>query len=59
MEPGYDSTYFLRVLSGEKKYIPNNFTMNYKMPFYLKGEKLDKSYLIEKMKGNAAYVAYT
>ena len=58
-QPGYDASFFLKVLAGEKRYMPNDFTINYKIPFYRKGEKLDKDYLISKMKGNDAYVPYT
>ena len=33
--------------------------MNYKMKFFRTGEKLDKQYLINKMKGNSAYEDFT
>ena len=58
-EPGFDATYFLLVLSGKKKYLPSNFAISYKMKFFRKDEKLDKSYLIEKMKQNPIYAQYT
>ena len=58
-EVGFDANFFLKVLMGEKKYLPNNFTVNYKLHYFRKGEKLDKSYIIEKMKGNPEYAAYT
>ena len=43
----------------EKKYLPNNFTINYKLNYFRNGEKLDKKYLIEKMKLNNIYALYT
>ena len=49
-EIGFDSNFFLKVIMGEKKYLPNNFTVNYKMHYFRKGEKLDKDYIIQKMK---------
>ena len=58
-EIGFDANFFLKVIMGEKKYLPNNFTVNYKMHYFRKGEKLDKNYIIEKMKGNPAYAEYT
>ena len=58
-EPGFDATYFLLVLSGKKKYLPSNFAISYKMKFFRKDEKLDKNYLIEKMKQNPVYAQYT
>ncbi len=58
-EPGFDTTYFLLVLSGKKKYLPSNFSVNYKMKFFRNGEKLDKKYIISKMAGNEAYSYYT
>ena len=57
-EIGFDATFFLQVLSGRKKYLPGNFSMNYKILFFRTGEKLGKQYLINKMKGNSAYAAF-
>ena len=58
-EIGFDANFFLKVIMGEKKYLPNNFTVNYKLHFFRKGEKLDKKYIINKMKNNPAYAIYT
>lgn len=58
-EVGFDANFFLMVLKGEKKYLPNNFSLNYKFNYFHKGEKLDKKYLIEKMKKNNIYALYT
>ena len=37
----------------------SNFAISYKMKFFCKDEKLNKNYLIEKMKQNPIYVQYT
>ena len=58
-EPGYDSTFFLLVLGGKKKYLPCNFAVNYKIRYFRSGEKLDKKYIISKMANNPAYEQYT
>lgn len=58
-EPGYDSNFFLLVLMGRKKYLPNNFAVNYELKYFRSGEKLGKSYIIGRMMGNPAYSIYT
>ena len=58
-EVGYDANYFLLVLKGEKFYLPNNFTVNYNIGYFRSGEKLDKKYIIERMKSNTKYALYT
>ena len=58
-EVGFDANFFLMVLKGEKKYLPNNFTINYDIGYFRQGEKLDKQYLINRMKNNAIYALYT
>ena len=58
-EIGYDSNFFLSVIKGDKKYLPNNFTVNYNIGYFRTGEKLDKKYIIEKMKPNKTYALYT
>ena len=58
-EVGYDANYFLLVLKGEKFYLPNNFTVNYNIGYFINGEKLDKKYIIERMKSNMKYALYT
>lgn len=58
-EPGFDSSFFLKVLMGEKKFLPNNFAINYDLKYFRHGEKLDKSYIISKMMGNLEYAQYT
>lgn len=58
-EIGYDANYFLSVIKGDKKYLPNNFTINYHIGYFRTGEKLDKKYLIERMKSNNTYALYT
>lgn len=58
-EPGYDSTYFLKVIMGEKKYLPINFNIGYKLRYFKKGITLNKKYIISKMMGNPTYALYT
>lgn len=57
-EKGFDATFFLKVISGEKKYLPNNFTIKNKMKCFKKGQKFDKKFIVEKMKGNEEYGKY-
>ncbi len=58
-EPGYDSNYFLKVLMGEKRYLPINFNIGYKLKYFKKGITLNKNYIISKMIGNYKYALYT
>ena len=58
-EPGYDSNYFLKVIMGEKCYLPINFNVECKLKYFKKGIALDKKYIISKMLGNPAYALYT
>jgi len=58
-EPGYDSNYFLKVIMGEKRYLPINFNIGYKLKYFKKGITLDKKYIISKMIGNYRYALYT
>ncbi len=57
-EVGFDSTYFLQVLAGRKKYLPGNFEIKYKIGSFKNGIKLDKKFIISKMRGNATYGEY-
>ena len=41
-EPGYDSNYFLKVLMGEKRYLPINFNIGYKLKYFKKGITFNK-----------------
>jgi hypothetical protein len=58
-EPGYDSNYFLKVIMGQKKYLPINFNIGYKLKYFKKGITLNKKYIISKMIGNPEYALYT
>ena len=58
-EPGYDANYFLKVIMGEKKYLPINFNIGYKLRYFKKGITLNKKYIISQMIGNPAYAIYT
>ena len=58
-EVGFDANFFLMVLKGEKRYLPNNFSVNYRLNYFRRGEKLDKKYLINRMKSNNIYALYT
>ena len=57
-EKGFDATFFLKVISGEKKYLPNNFTIKNKMKCFKKGKKFDKKFIVGKMQGNEEYGKY-
>ena len=57
-EKGFDAIYFLKVISGEKKYLPNNFTVKNKLKCFRKGQKFDKKYIVQKMQGNEEYGKY-
>ena len=58
-EPGYDTNFFLRVLMGEKKILPINFSITYKLRYFKKGISLNKKYIISKMLSNPIYALYT
>lgn len=58
-ETGYDSNYFLKVIMGQKKYLPINFNIWYKLKYFKKGITLNKKYIISKMLSNPAYALYT
>lgn len=51
--------FFLKVITGEKKYLPINFNISYKLKYFKKGETLSKKYIISKMIGNPVYGLYT
>ena len=57
-EPGFDSTFFLQVIAGTKKYLPGNFCIKHKLGYFRSGARLDKKYIIEKMTGNINYGDY-
>jgi len=56
---GFDTSFFLKVIMGQKKYLPNNFTINYTLHYFRKGGKLNKDYIISRMKYNPSYAEYT
>ena len=58
-DPEYDANYFLKVIMGEKNYIPINFNIVYKLKYFKKGETLNKKYILSKMIGNPMYAIYT
>lgn len=57
-EPGFDSTYFLQVLSGVKNICLGIFVLGINLAFFRSGIKLDKQYILSKMKGNPTYGEY-
>ena len=44
---------------GEKKFMPINFSITYKLKYFKKGISLNKKYIISKMLRNPAYALYT
>ena len=57
-ESSYDANFYLRVLMGEKKFLPINFYIIYKLKYFKKWISLKKKYIISKMLSNPAYALY-
>ena len=49
---GYDATFLLKVMKGEKKCLPVGFQTGFNLNYFCKGETLNKSYIINKLGNN-------
>jgi len=49
---GYDATFLLKVMKGEKKCLPVGFQTGFNLNYFRKGETLNKSYIINKLGNN-------
>ena len=43
-EVGFNANFFLLIIKGYKKYLSNNFSINYKFIYFRKEERMDKGY---------------
>ena len=46
---GYDATFLLKVMKGEKKCLPVGFQTGFNLNYFRKGKTLNKSYIINKL----------
>ena len=49
---GYDATFLLKVMKGEKKCLPVGFQTGFNLNYFRKGETLNKLYIINKLGNN-------
>lgn len=55
---GYDSTFLLMVMKGEKKCLPIGFQTGFHLNYFRKGETLSKEYIINKICLNPEFNNY-
>ena len=55
---GYDTTFLLKVIKGEKKCLPVGFQTGFNLNYFRKGETLNKSYIINKIGNNQKFNEY-
>ena len=55
---GFDATFLLQVMRGEKKCLPVGFQTGFNLNYFLKGETLNKSYIINKISNNPKFSEY-
>ena len=55
---GYDTTFLLKVIKGEKKCHPVGFQTGFNLNYFRKGETLNKSYIINKIGNNPKFNEY-
>ena len=55
---GYDSTFLLQVMKGEKKCLPVGFQTGFNLNYFRKGETLNKEYIISKIANNQKFKDY-
>ena len=55
---GYDATFLLLVMKGEKKCLPIGFQTGFHLNSFRKGETLNKQYIINKIANNPKFMDY-
>lgn len=55
---GYDATFLLKVMRGEKRCLPIGFQSGFHLSYFRKGETLNKEYIINKISGNPNFKYY-
>ena len=55
---GYDATFLLQVMKGEKKCLPVGFQTGFNLNYFRKGETLNKTYIINKIINNPKFKDY-
>lgn len=55
---GYDATFLLQVMKGEKKCLPVGFQTGFNLNYFRKGETLNKAYIINKIANNPKFGEY-
>ena len=55
---GYDATFLLQVMKGEKKCLPVGFQTGFNLNYFRKGETLNKAYIINKIANNQKFIDY-
>lgn len=55
---GYDATFLLKVMQGDKKCLPIGFQTGFNLNFFRKGETLNKAYIINKISRNPNFKDY-
>lgn len=55
---GFDSTFLLMVMKGQKKCLPIGFQTGFHLNYFRKGETLNKEYIINKIRLNQNFYQY-
>ena len=55
---GYDATFILKVVKGEKNCLPVGFQIGLNLNYFRKGETLNKAYIINKIANNQKFKDY-
>lgn len=55
---GYDATFLLKVMKGEKKCLPIGFQTGFHLNYFRKGVTLNKEYIISKIGSNQNFKDY-
>ena len=55
---GYDASFLLKVMKGEKKCLPIGFQTGFHLGYFRKGETLNKQYIISRISQNPNFANY-